>query len=287
MKRREMLALLGGSAAALALPAGAAPKGAKLFADENLMAWCIVPFDAKKRGPEERAEMMARLGIRHFAYDWRAEHLPLLDRELDALQKHKIALDAFWFPFGAEPEKEEHVAVILDFIRRRSVKTQLWLSTGVAEPDASQEQRLERACRPIGWVAAEAEKLGCKVGLYNHGGWYGEPENQIAIIERLKRPNTGIVYNFHHGHAHMDRFSELMPKMKPHLLALNLNGMRKEGPKILPIGQGDRDLELLRIVAKSGYSGLIGILDHREELDSEIALRENLDGLRKLRGQLE
>ena len=41
----------------------------QLFARTNLMAWCIVPFDAKKRGPEERAAMMERLGFKHFAYD--------------------------------------------------------------------------------------------------------------------------------------------------------------------------------------------------------------------------
>ena len=32
-----------------------------LFARTNLAAWCIVPFDAKKRGPEERAAMLERL----------------------------------------------------------------------------------------------------------------------------------------------------------------------------------------------------------------------------------
>ena len=29
-----------------------------LFARSNLVAWCIVPFDRMKRGPEERAEML-------------------------------------------------------------------------------------------------------------------------------------------------------------------------------------------------------------------------------------
>ena len=33
-----------------------------LLAPTNLVAWCIVPFDTKKRGPEERAEMLERLG---------------------------------------------------------------------------------------------------------------------------------------------------------------------------------------------------------------------------------
>ena len=34
---------------------------AGIFSRDNLVAWCIVPFDASKRGPKERAEMLERL----------------------------------------------------------------------------------------------------------------------------------------------------------------------------------------------------------------------------------
>ena len=51
----------------------------RLFAEKNLVAWCIVPFDARRRGPEERAEMLRRLGFTRFAYDWRSEHIPTFD----------------------------------------------------------------------------------------------------------------------------------------------------------------------------------------------------------------
>lgn len=288
MTRRQMLTLLGGAAAAAGLSndRAHADGGTDLFAPENLWAWCIVPFDAKKRGPEARAEMLRRLGFRHFAYDWRNEHLPELDQELDALQKRGIGLDAFWFPAGADPAGETHVRTILDFLRRRQVKTQLWLSTSVREEGTTQAQRVELAGKTVRWVADEAEKLGCKVGLYNHGGWYGEPENQIEIIRHVQRPNVGIVYNFHHGHPHIDRFPEMFRAMKPYLLALNINGMRKEGPKILPVGQGNLDEQMLRTVVESGYRGPIGILGHRAEVDAELALRENLDGLNRLRPRL-
>src|SRR5689334_15576403 len=57
-----------------------------IFARDNLIAWCIVPFDSKKRAPEERAAMLQRLGFTHFAYDWRAEHIPTFDAEIDALK---------------------------------------------------------------------------------------------------------------------------------------------------------------------------------------------------------
>ena len=48
-----------------------------------------MPFDSKKRGPEERAAMLERLGFKRFAYDWRTEHIPTFDAEIeDALGAH-------------------------------------------------------------------------------------------------------------------------------------------------------------------------------------------------------
>jgi len=290
MTRRTILASTLALTAGAHLPQGAdaADKGSgrRLFAPENLVAWCIVPFDAKMRGPEERAEMLQRLGVKRLAYDWRDEHIPTFDRELDALQKRDIRLEAFWFPASLQPESQPQVRAILDFLERRGVKTQLWMSLDIPD-QGGQEERVEKAAPAVRWVATEAAKIGCKVGLYNHGGWFGEPENQIAIIRKVGLPNVGIVYNFHHGHPHLDRFPELFAKMKPHLLALNINGMRAEGPKILGVGKGDRELAMLQLVARSGWKGPIGILGHRAELDAEVALRENLDGLRDLRGKLD
>jgi hypothetical protein len=75
-----------------------------LFARTNLVAWCIVPFDAKKRGPEERAEMLQRLGFRLFAYDYRAEHIPTFDAEIEALKRHGVRLLAWWFPTALNAE---------------------------------------------------------------------------------------------------------------------------------------------------------------------------------------
>ena len=66
------------------------------------------------------------------------------------------------------------------------------------------------------------------------------------------------------------------------ILALNLNGMVKEGDgtgkKILPIGQGEDDLRLLQAIAASGWRGPIGILGHTQD-DAEERLQDNLDGL--------
>src|SRR4051794_7751110 len=76
----------------------AQPCAESLYARTNLVAWCIVPFDAARRGPEERAAMLEKLGFTQFAYDYRAEHIPTFDAEIDALQRHRIRLLAWWFP---------------------------------------------------------------------------------------------------------------------------------------------------------------------------------------------
>jgi putative heme-binding domain-containing protein len=266
-----------------------AKSDAALFGRDNLVAWCIVPFDAKKRGPEERAAMLQRLGFKRFAYDWRSEHMATFDAELEALKRHGIRLEAFWFP--AQLDRE--APAILDVLRRHRQKTQLWVTMGDPAPSVKdQAGKVEAAGRILRPIAEHAAKIGCTVALYNHGGWFGEPENQIAIIERLKMPNIGIVYNLHHGHDHLDRFPALLKKMQPHLWALNLNGMVKDGDKIgkkiLPLGRGDRDLDLLRIISASRYRGPIGILGHTMD-DAEERLRDNLEGLdwllRQLRGK--
>jgi sugar phosphate isomerase/epimerase len=257
-----------------------------LFGRDNLAAWCIVPFDARKRGPEERAVMLRRLGFKRFVYDWRAEHISSFDAELDALKLHDIELIGFWFPAALNQDAR----VILNLLKRHKIRTQLWVTMQDPAPGTrEQTEKVAASVHALRPIADEAAQIGCTVGLYNHGGWFGEPENQIAILDRLERPNVGLVYNLHHGHDHLDRFPALLAAMKPHLLALNLNGMAKDGEKtgkkILPVGQGDQDLSLLRTIRDSGYRGPIGIIGHTQD-DAEQRLQDNLDGLDWLIPQL-
>jgi sugar phosphate isomerase/epimerase len=260
------------------------------FRKDNLVAWCIVPFDAKKRGPDERAQMLEDLGISRLAYDWRDEHIVEFDDEIDALNRHGIRLEAFWIHCNAvNPLDTPHQKTILELLERRKIKTQLWVyfMMGGIE-NRPQQEKVALAADAIGQLADAAQKIGCRVGLYNHGGWFGEVENQVAIIEHLDRPenDVGIVYNFHHGHGDMDRFAEVMDLIKPYLMALNINGMQAGGPKVMQLGTGTMELGMLKIVRESGFDGPIGILGHHANQDVAITLTENLDGLQKLLVQL-
>jgi len=76
-------------------------------------------------------------------------------------------------------------------------------------------------------------------------------------------------------------------------LCLNLNGLvdprtadiTKLENKIRPIGSGLYEAEMIQGVIDRGYKGSVGILDHRHDLDSEVALRANLEGLRRVIGE--
>lgn len=262
-----------------------------VFAPANRFAWCIVPFDKAKRTPEQRAAMLEQLGIRGLAYDWRSEHIPTFDAEIAACKARGISITAWWFPRSLDATARTILAVL----EKNGVKTQLWVTGGGSATTSPEDQRARVAAEAarITPIAEAAAHIGCTVALYNHGAWFGEPDNQIAIIELLKTQgvnNVGIVYNQHHGHAHVADFAALMARMKPYLMAFNLNGMfvdgDKVGKKITPVAQGPLDADLLRIIHASGWHGPIGLLNHTNE-DAEARLRDNQDGLDWLLAQID
>lgn len=251
------------------------------FKTENLVAWCIVPFDAKQRGPAERAEMVKRLGLQRVAYDWRPTHVPQFEEEIKQYQQHGIEYFAFWkWHENMEP-----------LVKQYKVSPQIWHPCQAAN-QGSDEEKVVDAAQQLLPLVNQARSLGLKLGLYNHGGWNGEPESMVAVCRYLREHHdanhVGIVYNFHHGHDHIANFRTRFELMQPYLLCVNLNGMvdpsefDRNKNKILPIGRGQHESAMIRTMLELGYDGPVGVLDHRNELDSEISLRQNLEGLQVL-----
>ena len=252
---------------------------ADVLRGENLVAWCIVPFDAKKRSPAERAVMLKDLGIQRSAYDWRSEHVVSFEQEILEYKKHGIEFFAFW---GIHEKAFE-------LFEKHKNHPQIWQT--LRDPGGDDATaKVELAAKELVPLAQRTKSMGCPLGLYNHGGWGGEPKNMVAVCRRLRElghAHVGIVYNFHHGHGHITNWAEAFAMMEPFLICLNLNGMNANGqPKILGLGKGAHELEMIRVVVDSDYDGPIGILDHRNELDTRKSLQENLDGLKWIRKEL-
>ncbi len=253
---------------------------------DNIYAWCIVPFDNQNRDPEQRIEMLKELGFEAYAYDWRERHLPDMAREIQLAKKNNIDVVAVWMwidQHDAPGNLSENNQKVLKALAETQLKTQIWVSFPedyFNEPD--EEQNIEKAAEMISYVSLEAEDLGCKVGLYNHGGWFGRPENMVSIIETMPRLDIGIVFNFHHAHDRINEFPELVKIMKPYLWAVNLNGMNPDGPQILPIGKGTKEADMIAVLEKNGFHGPYGILGHVENADVKKILNENIKGLKSI-----
>lgn len=252
------------------------------MAMDDLLAWCIVPFDGKKRTPEERIAMLERLGFRRYAYDWRVEHLPDTARELRLARDHGIRVEAVWMWIEADRpgELSEANERLLGILKEVGLSTQLWLGFAPSYFEGkSEEEKVARGADMVRYLSDRASETGSRVALYNHGDWFGEPENEIRILKALPGRDIGLVYNFHHGHEHIARFDALAKAMRPYLWVVNLNGMRPEGPKILPFGTGTHERKMLQAVLDSGFTGPFGVLGHVDDADVEEVLKGNLRGL--------
>jgi len=252
------------------------------FRRENLVAWCIVPFDARQRDPGARAEMLKSLGLKRVAYDWREAHIPEFESEILICKEHGIEFFAFW---------KGHESAYPIF-SRHGAKPQIWhtLQTGKG---LSNKEKIASAAEAIVPLATRTKEAGLALGLYNHGGWGGLPDNLVSVCKALHErgfDNVGIVYNFHHAHPRIATFEDDLHRMKPFLLCLNLNGMAdpavedvsKSDVKVKPIGKSEHERDMIAATIASGYDGAIGILGHVATRDVEEVLRENLEGLDRI-----
>lgn len=272
----------------------------------RMAAWCIVPYDAERRGPAERATMLADLGLAGEVWDWREEHVEDFGAECDALADRGLELFGFWTPHVTPSRDEEGYGVIAPEVRgfvaeaaTRGITPQLWTCLefgppGPPEPVSlgAHTENLVRHANHLEPLADLAGENGLEIALYNHLGWAGEPSHMATIIDVLRGrgiDNIRIVYQQHHAHHRMDDWPDVLASISPHLTALGLNGMVPDAHwgdgKIHPYGHGPRDVEFAQAVLDSGWHGLVTLLCHTMD-DAEQRLRDNLEGLAWVRAQL-
>ena len=249
--------------------------------------WCIVAYDSLERSPAERIQMVKELGFTKLAYDWRDRHLGDTSTELKLAAENDIEIVSVWLWLNAKRDSLSQLSHsnkrLFKIIEQSNLKTTFWVSfSGNFFENLNQEQSVEMATEMVDYIALKASKLGCKVALYNHSGWFGNPFNQLEVIKALPSHELGIVYNFHHAHNSIEEFPKIVKAIKPYITAVNLNGMQKNGEKILTIGKGDHEKEMISILRNSGFNGPWGILGHVENVDVKKVLIRNIEGLKSL-----
>ena len=278
-------------------PAGTSAQRARIAAAR------IVAYDAPDRTPDQRAAMLTRVGLTRIVWDWREEHALRFAPELDALERHGIAIVGLWcpmpLPHPGEPEAraalgvvDPHVRAQVEQLRRRALTPDLWTCVEFGEEGtparlapAIQRDRVRRVADHLEPLVRLAEDASMRVSLTNHLGWFGEPENQVEVIDELasrELTNVRIAYQFQHGHHHAHRFQDVLDVMRPHLGSIALSGVDPDGiqtgRKILPWGAGRMDRKLAHLVMASGWEGQIAVQGHSVD-DVEPRLLDSLEGI--------
>lgn len=258
-----------------------------LFSKSNLIPWSIVGFDVKERSPEERLAMLKRLGYHQYAYGYRPKHIPTMLQEWELAKQKNIEIKAVWLYINLYKDNigklRSDAEAVFENLEKAELQTQIWVGF---YPEyfskLTDEESFNQSVAMIRFLSKRAKKLGCRIALYNHGGWFGKPENQLRIIKALPKQDLGIVFNFHHAHDSLNNYKENIKNLFPYLWSVSLNGMKKDGPKIITIGQGNLEEDMINELLKLHYKGTFNLLGHVKGGDPELILEENYNGLKRL-----
>lgn len=264
-----------------------ADKKEQPFKLDELSAWCIIDFDSLDRTPQQRIAMLKQIGLTKYGYNKGKGDLSKMKDEFKLARENKIEINSIFLWLNAKRDSIGKLSPsnreLLSNLAEMESKPTIWLSfSDNFFKELSQEESIDLSIEMIEFVKLKADEVGCKLALYNHHGWFGNPYNQVEIIENLNQDAISIVYNFHHAHEYVDEFPEIAKKIKPYLSYVNLSGVKKSGPKILTIGEGDYEFEMIKTLLSEGYNGPWGILGHIKTEDVQKVLHRNIDGLNLL-----
>jgi len=257
----------------------------------EVIPWCILEFDSLDRTPVERITMLKEMGFSKYGYNWRDRHLIEMNNEFELAKKNNIEITSIFLWLNSERDSIGRLSnsnqQMLSNLSKVEYKPTIWLSfSNNFFENLNQEESINLAVDMIRFIKPKTDKLGCKLALYNHHGWFGNPYNQIEILEKLNDTSITMVYNFHHAHDYVDEFPKIVKMIKPHLSYVNLNGMKKNGNKILTIGEGDYEFEMIQDLIDEGFKGPWGILGHIKTEDVKKVLERNVEGLNFINSKL-
>ena len=258
------------------------------FIKENLIPWSIVAFDKLERSPAERVDMIKKLGYNQYAFGGRLKHVKTMTEELKLAKAQGLKISAVCLYINNKDSIQNLKLAneaVFESLKTTQLSTQIWVGIDSQYFEGlMQAECLTKAKEMISYLSQRAKNLNCKIALYNHGGWYGDTKNQLEIIKQLPEHDIGIIYNFHHTHDQLDKYPEIIKSIEPYLWCVNLNGMRKEGPKIISIGQGTLEKKMIEVLLKEGYTGPFAILGHVKNEDVKQTLQRNFMGIQALFG---
>ena len=260
--------------------------------ENAFFALCIGTHDAKRRTPQQQAEMLKQLGYDGVAHLW----LKGVPERLKTLDAQGLKLFQIYLRVNIAPGKrrvDPKLREVVKLLKGRD--TMLGLLVGGAK--ASSAEADPRGVEVIREIADVAQASGLRVAIYPHtGDWTERVEDAVRIAKKVDRKNVGVMFNLCHW-LKVDDEKNLERVLKlalPHLFTVTINGAdsglgRRGGWNrlIQPLGSGTFDIAaFLRTLRKLGYTGPIGLQCYGLRGDAREHLTRSMAAWRKLSAQI-
>jgi len=245
--------------------------------------------DERHRTVRRQAEMLRELGYEGYGPAWTAD----LPGMLEVLDELKLPLSAIYLvvTFDADgPRYDPAFAAHVPLLRGRG--TVVWLvirSAKRAAPSPENDRAVVAVLRELAdLLAAE----GLRAAVYPHTGDYvAGHRDALRVVRAAERPNLGVSFNLCHW-LKADGGGDpapLLRELRPHLLAVSINGADREDPDfkdwsrfIRPLGEGDFDVGgLLKTLAQLGYDGPVGLQGYGLKGDVRVHLQRSMRAWRE------
>lgn len=270
------------SIAGTAAPPVADERGPAFF------AFCMDTHDSQKRTLEEQAALLAELGYDGAGHLW----LDDLKQRIDTLDAHGLKLFQVYLAVSIAPDATPYDPRLKDslaLMKGRDAMLALLMSGSPPSDPAGDG----RAVELVQEIAALAEDAGVRVVLYPHSGdWLERVEDAVRIVQKVDRPNVGVMFNLCHW-LKVDDEQNLKPLLTaamPYLFAVSIHGADRAseiragtGNWIQPLDSGSFDVgALLHLLRELGYQGPVGLQcygipgDARDHLTRSIAAWRSL-----------
>ena len=147
---------------ALAVNTWGDPNQPSLGADENLVAWAFLNYEPEGRSPEERAQMLQRLGFTKCGYEGHPHLIGQLEEHIIAYRKYNIELIGIYLEIRqANPLEQDYIMKAIEVFERQKCKLQLWLTVKeTLFKDVPESQRAQKACDYIRPLAEMLQPFG-------------------------------------------------------------------------------------------------------------------------------
>ncbi len=282
--RREFLAR---SAAGVA---GVTLLGQPLLADGNTRnakkpVWPFYAFDnglLTVKTIEGKVQLLKRLGYTGIELHWGPKQLP---RWLELLDKHGLHLNAIYTVPTLEAPINADLPQVIKLLRGRPTRIEMAIrSKEFKKPsdlagDAKAGDMLQR-------VSDLCADTGPVVSIYPHAwNWTEKVSDGTRLAKKTGRKNIGTNFNLVHWHwiEQPQPLEVALREALPHLFSVTINNGEKKGRKIASLDEGDYDvLGFMKLVAKVGYRGQVGLQCYSVKGPSEEHLKRSMDAWREI-----